>query len=97
MLGSVQHRNWGRRSNGDTQQEQGGKRESCQGCDLEPESVARAEVADDSEGEEKYSSGNRSQRYQRYVNDAVNLLAAGAALAILEMAFVVAAHFGRQA
>src|SRR5437588_9440571 len=59
--------------------------------------MAGAEVPDNAKGKEKYSGGNRGQRYQRDVNDAVNLLAAAAMLAVLEVAFIVAAHLHRQA
>jgi 5-enolpyruvylshikimate-3-phosphate synthase len=73
------------------------KREACQRGNLQPEGVPRTEVADHAKGQQKDSAGNRSQRDQAYVNDAIHALAAAAAFAGGEVAFVVAAHLRRQA
>src|SRR5467141_2309605 len=59
--------------------------------------MARPEVPDDSERQQKDGRRERSQHNQRYVNDPVDFLAAAAVFAAREVIFVVLAHLGRQA
>ena len=95
--GDVDHGGWGGRSDGNRQPDQGRQGEASEGGDLKPEGVARAEVANDAEGEQEYGRRKRGQHDQGDVDGAVQALASMAAGAIAEVFLVIAAHLRRQA
>src|SRR5438445_13022739 len=59
--------------------------------------MPRSQMPDDAESEQKDAGGKGCQRDEAYIDHAMNLLAAAAVFTRGEMAFVVAAHFRRQA
>jgi hypothetical protein len=97
FLGRIQHGDRRGRGYRDHKPDQRGECETCQGCNLQPEGVPWTKMADHAKGQQEYATGNRSQRNQAYVDDAVHALPAAAVLTSGEVAFVVAAHLWRQA
>src|ERR1700686_405640 len=80
-----------------SQPDQRGKPESRQGSNFQPHRVPRTEVPDHPKSQQKNSRGNRGQRDQAHIDNAMNLLAATAMFTSRKMVFVVAAHLRRQA
>lgn len=96
-LGDIYHGHGSGSGQRHSKPDQRRKRESGQRRNLEPESVCRAEMANDSESEKKNGRGNRSQNNEGNVNSAMNFLPGAAVLAVSEVVLVVSAHFWRQA
>lgn len=93
LFGCIENRHRRRSGHSHAQPDQSRKTESREGCDFQPEGMARAEVPDHAKGKQEDACGNRGQRYQPHIDNTMNLLSAAAVFTTGEMAFVVAAHF----
>ena len=97
QLGRIDHGHWSGRGDGNDQPDQRRESEPGKGSNLEPEGMARLEVADRSKGQQKHGSRGGREDNQGNINQTVQLLTTAAVLAGGEMQLVVAAHLRRQA
>jgi hypothetical protein len=97
QLGGVDHRHGRRRGYRYSQPDQGGKRESHQRGDFQPEGVPGVEMEDHAKSHQEDCAGKRGQGDQGEINVAVQMLSGTAVGAAVKVLFVVFTHLGRKA
>ncbi len=95
--GSVFDDEWRRGGNGDDEPDQGGEGEATEGAELKIESMWRAEVMNDGEGEDEDDGRDRGYGNQRDIDGAMKLLPRTAVRTGGEMRFIVSTHLGSDA
>jgi hypothetical protein len=96
-FGCIYHRHRRRSGNRNDEPNQEGKGKTGQGREFQPESMARAKMANHAKSKQKNPGRNRSQRNQRNVDGAMQVLTRAATSASHEVVLVVATHFKRNA